>query len=128
MNAASLQDLKQTIDAAMAELKSAETEKRQLELKAEHERQLIGLERKFQRQLTEARRKNEALIENLRWTQNISQSISNLFRRGKILFSGRFFKFVWIFPTFYDNFRFLSAKIIRSHLRRGGRAAQGSSR
>ena len=45
VNSASLQDLKTTIDAAMAELKSAETEKRQLELKAEHERQLIGLER-----------------------------------------------------------------------------------
>ena len=29
----------------MAELKSAEQEKKQLELKAEHERQLIGLER-----------------------------------------------------------------------------------
>jgi len=63
-----LYGLKDAVVAMMSEVKGMDTEKKQLEMKAEHEKQLIGLERKFQRQLMDARRKNEGLIESLRQT------------------------------------------------------------
>lgn len=65
---AELSSLRDAVMSMMTEVRGADMEKRQLELKAEHEKQLIGLERKFQRQLMEARRKNESLIQNLQQT------------------------------------------------------------
>eukprot|EP00927_Polykrikos_kofoidii_P061170 TRINITY_DN56039_c0_g1_i1.p1 TRINITY_DN56039_c0_g1~~TRINITY_DN56039_c0_g1_i1.p1 ORF type:complete len:809 (+),score=173.47 TRINITY_DN56039_c0_g1_i1:42-2429(+) len=66
--AAELHSLKDAVVAMMSEVKGIDTEKRQLEIKAEHEKQLIGLERKFHRQIMDARRKNDATIDSLRQT------------------------------------------------------------
>jgi len=66
--AAELHGLRDAVLALMSELRGAELERRQLEMKSEHEKQLIALERRFQRQLMDARRKNEGLIEGLRQT------------------------------------------------------------
>jgi hypothetical protein len=49
-----------------SQLKSSDSEKKMLQVRAENEQNLIQLERKFNKQLNEARRKNELLIDNVK--------------------------------------------------------------
>jgi hypothetical protein len=69
-------NLTELVSAALAELRSADAEKRSIQIRAENEKNLIDLERKFNKQLNEARRKNELLIDNLK--TNYEQEALNL--------------------------------------------------
>jgi len=74
--AAELQSLKDAIASTMSEVKNADMERKELELKAQHERQLLGLEREFRRKLAAARSGSDVLLEDLR--KSYDEKVSNL--------------------------------------------------
>jgi hypothetical protein len=61
-----LSDIREMLTTALSELRSAEIDKRQIQIKSENEQNLSILERRFNKQLNEARRKNELMIDNLK--------------------------------------------------------------
>ena len=61
-----LRSVKDLLVSSLTEMKSAESDKRAVEVKAENERNMIELERKFTKQLNEARRKNELMIDDVK--------------------------------------------------------------
>jgi hypothetical protein len=58
--------IKDLLVSALTDMQSAESDKRQVEVKADNERHMIELERRFTKQLNEARRKNELMIDDLK--------------------------------------------------------------
>jgi len=58
--------IREMLTTALSELKTAEVDKRQVQLKADSDQNMILLERRFNKQLNETRRKNELLIDNLK--------------------------------------------------------------
>ena len=61
-----LRAIKDLVVSSLTEIKSAEIDKRSVEMRAENERNMMDLERKFTKQLNEARRKNDVMIDDLK--------------------------------------------------------------
>jgi hypothetical protein len=68
--------IKDLLVRSLTDMRSMESDKRSVEVRAENERTMIELERRFTKQLNEARRKNEMMIDDLR--NNYETEISNL--------------------------------------------------
>jgi hypothetical protein len=74
--AGEIRSVKELLLTALTEIKSAESDKRAVEMKSENEKNLIELERRFNKQLNEARRRNELMIDDLK--RNYEDEISRL--------------------------------------------------
>ena len=71
-----IRGIKDLLVSSLTEMKSAESDKRSVEIRAENERNMIELERKFNKQLNEARRKNELMIDDVK--RNYEEEIVKL--------------------------------------------------
>jgi hypothetical protein len=58
--------IKELLVSSLNDMKSADSDKRTVEVKAENERVMIELERKFTKQLNDARRKNEVMMDDIK--------------------------------------------------------------